>query len=414
MREAAGSPVVRGARSTISGSEVGMAEADERLELSEEIQEALRKSRAFLCYECGKCSGICPVARYDATFSPRSLLVKAVRGESEVLVKDVNVWSCLTCKLCDTGCPAAIDYGLLTKTVRTFVHHEGGEGMCTHGGTVQSLMRIMTSKDLTQDRLSWVDDSLDIAKKGDTIYFVGCAPYFDVVFSETEAKATESAKGAIRLLNAAGVKPVLLPNERCCGHDLLWNGDHENFRMLAEQNVAMIEESGAKRVIFGCPEGYLTFKVDYPRLLGPLGFEVLHMSEFFAGAVENGDLSFRGNGDTTVTFQDPCRLGRHLGLYDEPRGVLSAIPGVTLVDMPKSRERSICCGVSGWMNCTSFSKMIQATRLREARATGADTLITACPKCEIHLKCALNDQVLRDEVGLEVMDLWALAASRLA
>ena len=90
------------------------------------------------------------------------------------------------------------------------------------------------------------------------------------------------------------------------------------------------------------------------------------------------------------------------------------MPGIKLVDMPKSRERSICCGVGGWMNCTSFSKMIQARRLQEARSTGAETLVTACPKCEIHLKCALNDQVLRDEVQLEVRDLWALAASRLA
>ncbi len=391
-----------------------MAEADTKVDLSEEVLEALKKSRAALCYECGKCSGVCPVARYDSSFSPRSLLVKVVRGENEVLIKDVNVWSCLTCKLCDTRCPAAIDYGLLMKTVRTFVRHEGGEGMCTHGGAVQSLMRIMTSRELKQDRLSWVDDSIEVSKKGDTIYFVGCAPYFDVVFSETGAQTIESAKGAIRLLNAAGVTPVLLPNERCCGHDLLWHGDNENFRMLAEANLAMIEESGASTVIFGCPEGYATYKNDYPRLFGPLGFEVVHLSELVRDAVAAGDLAFRMNGESTVTFQDPCRLGRHMGIYDAPREIISALPGVTLVDMPKSRERGICCGVSGWTNCTSFSKMIQAMRLREARATGADTLVTACPKCEIHLKCALNDQVLRDEVRLEVKDLWALAASRLA
>jgi Fe-S oxidoreductase len=118
--------------------------------------------------------------------------------------------------------------------------------------------------------------------------------------------------------------------------------------------------------------------------------------------------------DSTVTFHDPCRLGRHMGIYDEPRALISAIPGLTFVEMPRSRERAICCGVGGWMNCTSFSKMIQANRLKEARAAGADVLVTACPKCEIHLKCALNDQALRDEVGIEIKDLVSLAASHLA
>ncbi len=391
-----------------------MAAAEEGVDLRKELAEALKKSRALLCYECGKCSGVCPVARFDRSFSPRSLLVRAVRGEDATLIEDVNVWSCLTCKLCDTRCPAAIDYGLLTKSVRAFVRHEGGEGMCTHGGAVHALTRIMTSKELEQDRLGWVDDSLKISKKGDTLFFVGCAPYFDVVFSETGAKTLDSAKGAIRLLNAAGVEPMLLPNERCCGHDLLWNGDVENFRMLAQQNLAMIEESGAKRVVVSCPEGYATMKVDYPNHFGDLGFEVVHLTELLAGEIEEGNLEFEGDGETTVTFQDPCRLGRHMGIYDAPRAIISALPGVELIDMQRSRERGICCGVGGWMNCTSFSKMIQATRLREAKSTGASVLVTACPKCEIHLKCALKEQMLRDELQIEVRDLWELAASRLA
>jgi Fe-S oxidoreductase len=391
-----------------------VAESEEKVDLREKIGQALKESRAYLCYECGKCSGVCPVARYDRSFSPRSLLVRAVRGDDVSLVEDISVWSCLTCKLCDTRCPAGIDYGLLTKSVRTFAHGEGVTGECTHGGAVQSLMRIMTTKELKQDRLGWVDDTIEISKKGDTIYFVGCAPYFDVVFSETGAKPIDSARGAIRLLNAIGIKPVLLPNERCCGHDLLWSGDTDNFRMLAEQNLAMIAESGAKRVVVGCPEGYVTLKNDYRKLSGELPFEVVHLAELLAAAVDSGELTFRADGEAVVTFQDPCRLGRHAGMYDEPRKIISAIPGVSLIEMPKSRERSICCGVGGWMNCTSFSKMLQVARLREAKATGAWILVTACPKCEIHFNCALNDQTLRDELGLEVRDLWSLAASRLA
>jgi heterodisulfide reductase subunit D len=381
----------------------------------DDLSRAIRISRAAFCYECGKCTGVCPVARYDRTYSPRSLLLRAVRGEDARLVSDVNVWSCLTCGMCDTRCPAGIDYGVLTKAVRAVTRREGGESTCTHGGAVQSLTRIMTSPKLKQDRLGWVDGTMKTKKRGDTVFFVGCAPYFDVLFDETGAAPLESAKGAVRLLNAAGVSPVLLPNERCCGHDLIWNGDVEDFRMLARANLTMLEEVGAKRVVFACPEGYATFKNDYPAQFGELPFEVVHLTEFLAQAIEEGTIAFDGSDEqTVVTYQDPCRLGRHMGIYDAPRAVIEALPGVTLVEMQHSRERGICCGVGGFQNCTSFSKMIQAARLREARATGADTLVTVCPKCEIHLGCALKDPVLTEELGLRIIDLTALAASRLA
>ncbi|MFH1502782.1 MAG: (Fe-S)-binding protein [Candidatus Eisenbacteria bacterium] len=380
-----------------------------------DLTEAIRVSRAQFCYECGKCTGVCPVARYDSGFSPRSLLVRAVRGEEGKLVQDVNVWSCLTCGLCDTRCPAGIDYGVLTKAVRAVVRREGGEGTCTHGGAVQSLTKIMTRPKLEQDRLGWVDGTMKTKARGDTVFFVGCAPYFEVLFEETGARSLETSRASVRLLNAAGVVPALLPNERCCGHDLLWNGDVENFRMLARQNLKMLEEAGAKRVVVACPEGYATLRNDYPAHFGELPFEVVHLTEFLAESIEDGRLTFGSNGEeTVVTYQDPCRLGRHLGVYDAPRRVIEALPGVTLVEMAHSRERAICCGVGGFQNCTSFSKMIQAARLREAKATGADTLVTACPKCEIHLGCALKDPVLEDELGLRIVDVAALAASRLA
>lgn len=390
-----------------------MAGGPDRIDPAEMMASAIKESRARFCYECGKCSGVCPVARYDKTFSPRALLVKAVRGEDESLVADANVWSCLTCKLCDTRCPTAIDYGTLTKAVRAVVRREGGDGTCTHGGAVQSLMRIMTAPSLEQDRLGWIDATMKTKKKGDTVFFVGCTPYFDVLFSETGAETLAGTKGAVRLLNAAGIVPVVLPNERCCGHDLLWNGDLENFRMLALENLKMFEEVGAKRVIVGCPEGYTTLRNEYPRLLGDTGLEVVHLTEVLSDAIENGELSFASGSPATVTFQDPCRLGRHSGIYDAPRRLIEALPGVEFAEMARSRERAICCGVGGWMNCTSFSKMIQASRLREARAAGADTLVTACPKCEIHLKCAAADPQLAEEVDLRIVDIAALAATHL-
>jgi Fe-S oxidoreductase len=378
-----------------------------------ELAEAIRRSHAILCYECGKCSGICPVARYDSCFSPRSVLVRAVRGEDDSLVTDQSVWSCLTCKLCDTRCPVGIDYGLLTKAVRAVVRREGGGGTCTHGGAVQSLTRIMKAEKLEQNRLEWVDSSLKTKSRGDTVYFVGCAPYFDVLFSETGARTLEATRGAVRLLNAVGITPALLPNERCCGHDMLWSGDVETFRALAAQNLKMLEEAGAKRVVFSCPEGYAVFRTEYPAHFGDLPFEVVHITELLAEAVAGGELAFADGPEMTVTFQDPCRLGRHMGIYDAPRAIIEAMPGVTLAEMPRSRGRAICCGVGGWMNCTSFTKLLQSARLREAAATGANALVTACPKCEIHFSCAMNDETLKEAAGIEITDLVALAASRL-
>ena len=384
-----------------------------RVQMHDEMADVIKKSRANLCYECGKCSGICPVARFDASFSPRSLLVRAVRGEGDKLVHNESVWSCLTCGLCDTRCPVSIDYGLLMRAVRAIVRREGGEGTCTHGGAVQSLTRIMKTKTLKQDRLGWIDGSLETTRKGETVFFVGCTPYFDVLFSETGASTLDGTRGAVKLLNAAGITPAVLSNERCCGHDMLWGGDVEGFKALATENLRMLEDHGAKRVVFACPEGYALFKSEYPAHFGELPFEVTHITEVLAEAVGEGKLVFADGPPLTVTFQDPCRLGRHMGIYDAPRALLDAMPGVTLAEMRRSRERAICCGVGGWTNCTSFTKQLQAARLREAAATGASVLVTACPKCEIHFNCTMNDSALKDEVGLEITDLLALAASRL-
>ena len=400
------------ARSCNCGSDC-TCESTDATRLRDEMSDVIKKSRAALCYECGKCSGICPVTRFDSSFSPRSLLVRAVRGESEKLIHDQSVWSCLTCKLCDTRCPVAIDYGMLTKAVRAVVRREGGEGTCTHGGAVQSLTRIMKAKTLKQDRLGWIDGSLKTKKRGETVFFAGCTPYFDVLFEETGAATLAGTKGAVKLLNAAGITPGVLPNERCCGHDMLWGGDVEGFKALAVQNLKMLEEAGARRVVFSCPEGFALFKSEYPAHFGELPFEVVHITELLVEAVLEGELSFEEGPEVTVTFQDPCRLGRHMGIYDAPRALIEAMPGVTLAEMRRSRERAICCGVGGWTNCTSFTKQLQSDRLREAGATGASVLVTACPKCEIHFKCTLNDSTLKDEVKLEVTDLMALAASRL-
>jgi len=202
-----------------------------------------------------------------------------------------------------------------------------------------------------------------------------------------------------------GIEPVVHDDERCCGHDLLWNGDKENFARLAERNVKLIKGLGCKRVVFHCPEGYLTFKKYYPEVLGDLGLEIVHFYELLAAQVKSGAVSFDSS-DGVLTYHDPCRLGRQAGITEAPRDLIQAIPGIEFKEMQHNRENGICCGTSAWMACSSCSKAIQKNRLAEAVATGADTLVTACPKCRLHLSCALRDT----EIDLKIRDINEMLA----
>jgi Fe-S oxidoreductase len=171
----------------------------------------------------------------------------------------------------------------------------------------------------------------------------------------------------------------------------------------------MIRLSGAKQVIFSCPEGYYTVKNFYPKYFGELGFTPIHILDFLLEKFSEGVIHFEASDEKVVTFHDPCRLGRLSGIYDTPRKILEMIPGIELREMPRSRENAVCCGTSGWMNCSHCSKEIQLERLKEAGDTGAGTLMTACPKCQIHFRCAKA----AFDVNIEITDLYDLIADRL-
>ncbi len=379
--------------------------------MNSKIAKAIKDSKAYLCMECGKCTGTCPVSRYNHGYSPRILVNKALRSGDLNLLKDKNIWACLTCKLCDERCPAGIEYIDLTLTTRLEAKKMGEQALCSHGGAAQSLMRIMTTPELEQKRLDWIDQTLKTTQNGEVLYFVGCLPYFDVLFNEIKVNTLQAAKASIKILNRLGITPVVLPQERCCGHDLLWSGDMENFEKLARHNIREIKKSGAKKIVFSCPEGYRTFKIDYPKYFNT-DFEVEHITEVISRAISNGELKLK-NLKKVVTFQDPCRLGRHLGIYDEPRKAITAIPEIQLNEMARSRQRAICCGVSAWMNCSTYSKSIQRARLTEAKDTKADLLVLSCPKCEIHFQCAMHDEKAGEQAKIETVQLVTMIADAL-
>ena len=350
------------------------------------LQDVLRQTRANYCLDCGKCTGICPVSRVNPFYSPRSAVERVLTGRIENLIDDNYLWSCLTCRLCTTVCPSDVDYPNFVLAVRSLARQADREGTYAHNAVMQQLMSIM-GHDVQQNRTGWVTEDLHTASAGDDFYFVGCLPYFDVVFAYLDVVSTDTARNTVRLLNSIGVTPVVSNDERCCGADLLLNGDEEGFRRLAELNVQTIVASGAKRVIFSCPECYNAFQSDYPRYVGPLPFEVVHLSTLMAEHLDELEL---GQLDETVTYHDPCRLGRYQSIYDEPRAAITAT-GAELVEMRNNRAQSLCCGSTGWVNCGSCAKGIQTRRLGQAQETGAQRMITACPKCRIHLSCALKD-----------------------
>ncbi len=372
------------------------------------LPEIVNQTHAYYCLDCGICTGSCPVSRVSPDFSPRLMVEKVLMDQEENPLEDVNIWSCLSCGQCSTRCPSKIDYPEFVRMVREEAVRQGKGGTPAHRGLFQTIMRLQTM-DVKQSKTEWAKEVGRISEKGDTYYFVGCAPYFNVEFEQDwNLNVMDTPKGVLKLLNKIGIEPVIHDDERCCGHDLMWNGDKENFKKLAERNVDLIKNLGAKRVVFQCPEGYMTFKKYYPEVLGKLDLEIVHFYELLAD--ERKAKPFKLNAvEEVVTYHDPCRLGRQAGIFDAPRALIQSIPGITLKEMEHNRESSLCCGTNAWMGCSSCSKEIQKKRLHEALSTGASTLVTACSKCRMHLNCALRDM----DINLKIRDINDLLAESL-
>ncbi|MFX1236581.1 MAG: FAD-dependent oxidoreductase [Promethearchaeota archaeon] len=197
----------------------------------------------------------------------------------------------------------------------------------------------------------------------------------------------------IGLLNQKEIVPVVLPEEKCCGHDLYWKGDIAAFKKLARYNVKIYKDAGVKTMVFSCAEGYKTWKDEYRKLFkeDEFDFEIYHITEYVLkeGLLEN--VSFPVHDKIKITYHDPCRLGRMSGVYDAPRDIFEHIPFVEIVEMKNNRNLASCCGVSAYLSCNDNSKALQGKRIQEAIDTGAHYLIVSCPKCLAHLNCYLDE-----------------------
>ena len=372
--------------------------------------ERLKQTRAFLCLECGKCTAVCPISVYNDSYSPRRLLAEGVFYNAENLISDNLLWSCLTCQLCSQRCPVDVKYSEYMRDIRAEAAGQGKTGNPSHSGTLHYIMEMASSPKLNQNRTGWIDKNLKTKKKGDVLYFVGCLPYYQDFFAKDFSfEPVSIAKDTVKILNHLGIEPVVMENERCCGHDLYWLGQLGKFDKIGKLNLQQIEETGAKTIITACPECAITLKNLYPERLGPHGITVKHITEVVS---ENLDKFNFKKMNKEIAYQDPCRLGRYLNIYDQPRRSLQAIPGITLKEMAHNRRSAICCGTTNWVNCDAISRRIQQSRLIEAKEAGAETLVTACPKCQIHFRCSECGEET-DRINMQFTDFVNLIASAL-
>lgn len=365
----------------------------------------------FACQDCGKCSSACPVALAGKPFSPRAIANAIVSGEIESSAVREDIWSCLTCGLCHDRCPSAVSFPDFIKDMRNTAPKGSGKGRFeAHEGFFQSLMRTMGARALPVEHWKWLPDDIRTDPESKVLFFGGCAPYFDTFFkNHLGIKTTNILADALRLLNFLDIHPAIMQNERCCGHDLLWSGDREGFLKLARLNVELIGSSGIEEIVTACPECYRAISHDYPANGVAPGFKVTHLFDLVEKEISKGAISFKKL-NKKITFQDPCRLSRHEGAAELPRRLLNRLDTRAFKEMRDRGPSSLCCGNCAWTGCDSFSKAMQVERLRQAKETGSDLLVTACPKCQIHLKCAMEDPLLGEEIRMEMLDLTSVLA----
>jgi len=377
----------------------------------EPLTEMVRRHDVFACQDCGKCTSACPLSLTGKEFSPRALASSIIAGDTDSpAVKDA-IASCLTCGMCDERCPSAVHFSEFVRDLRIHLDYSGESGSAqAHAGFFQTLQRTLAAPQLVPRRWDWLPPDIAVDQNSTMLYWGGCAMFFDFFFRHfLKVQTRDILADSLRLLNFFDMRPALLPDERCCGHDLLWSGDRDNFLRLARLNVEAFRARGIRQVVTSCPECYWTLKRDYPAFGIEPGVQVTHLYELLDGEISKGKVVFKKLG-RAMTFQDSCRLSRFEGRPDLPRRLIERLQQDAFVEMPDHGRASICCGNSAWTGCDAYSKALQVKRLEQARKTGSDLLVTSCPKCQIHLKCTMEDPFREDAIKMDMMDLTSVLA----
>jgi len=365
-------------------------------EIIEMIREAGGET-GRLCYQCGKCDVVCPWNRVR-DFSMRKLVREAGLGLSEIELDEI--WRCTTCGTCTSSCPRGVgqidvgvavrrlasEYGVFPASVRAT---SAAEASLRSDGNPLGEER--------KDRAAWAEDlSIKPFSEGmEVLYFVGCYLSYDPRLKKVAIATAE-------ILKKAGVEfGTLGTDESCCGESIRKTGAEDLFRILARENIKKFIDGGVKRILVSSPHCFETFKNEYTEFM--VNFEVVHVTTYLAELIRDGRLELTVEYAKKVTWHDPCYLGRHNGIYDEPREILEALPGLDLVEMADHREAALCCGGGGggvWRE-TPREERLSNLRVAQARAAGAEVLATSCPYCITNFE----ESRLECEDALEVRDI---------
>jgi len=292
---------------------------------------------------------------------------------------------CATCGRCPQYCPRGVEIIEVMRSVRRLLVPDG-----VVPASLPSLRSTMTNiasvgNPWGQDpneRMNWAKD-LEVKEFDETteiLYFPCCYPSYD-------PRLKKVSQATANILNKAGVNfGVLGSKEMCCGESVRKTGNEALFKRLAKENIKTWIDSGVKKILVSSPHCFHTFKNEYPEF--SVNFEVIHISQFLFELINEGRLTIKKEYARKVTYHDPCYLGRHNGVYDEPRGVLQKIPGLELIEITDNHKDSLCCGMGGgrvWME-TEKNERFANIRIEQAIATGAQVLSTACPYCVFALE----------------------------
>jgi Fe-S oxidoreductase len=353
--------------------------------------------RVVTCYACGTCSGSCPTAM-AMDHGPGHILHMIQLGMEGEVLRSRGIWLCTACYLCTERCPREV------KITETMIGLRGlalARGLPVPENLLALRDTLVAQHNISGDdnatRLIWSQNVDEVSaavgqrRQAETLLFVGCvSSFYPMTFSIPQA--------LVQIMVAADVEFTTLGgDEWCCGYPLLSAGMEAEAMTLMGHNVAQAKALGVKRLVANCPSCYHTWKHLYPLFNSePLDFEICHASEFLAGLLEDGRLKLGGL-EETVTYHDPCDLGRKSGIYDAPRYVIDSIPDLAFVEMDAHGPDAMCCGGGGDVQISdeSVTAAVAARRVRQAQRTGARTLLSACQQCKRTLAVVARQQKIR-------------------
>jgi Fe-S oxidoreductase len=369
---------------------------------------------AFTCVECGRCQVNCPAWGAGKELNPKAIILQTqgglLAGKHDTKLVDLYsekvLWQCTTCGACENQCPVGIEHlPILIGTRRGLVSN--GKAPDYLGGMYNNLERRSNIWGLSYDqRQKFVDSaSLEIfdPRKHDVLVWLGCAGAFEADFQK-------SLRAMFEILRAKGVRFGVLSKERCTGDPAKRTGNEYMYQELATANIEDLKTASPKTILTSCPHCVKTIGADYRKF----GYTVnIVHSAVFIEELTRKDRVAAGSGAETVTYHDPCYLGRYAGKVDEPRQLLERF-GADVKEPVRNRENPYCCGAGGGLLFADKEEepgsRISDVRFRQLRETGAHTVVTACPFCSIMLKGA---QASAPEATVQFVDLMTFVNGRL-